>query len=68
MPLSEAVIQDFDRLSRRQVVRNIEDWAVNPDPAPAVIESPVYRKEVEIGITDDVDFSTDRFQFFANNF
>jgi hypothetical protein len=46
VPLSEAVIQDFDRLSRRQVVRNVKDWVIDPDPASAVIESPVYRQEV----------------------
>ena len=44
--LSEAVIQDFERLSRRHVLRNIEDWTVEPDPASAFIETPVYRKEV----------------------
>ena len=43
-PLSEAVVLDFERLSRRQVVRNLEDWTV--EPASAFIESPVYRKEV----------------------
>lgn len=46
IPLSEAVIQDIERLSRRQVVRNIDDWTVEPEPASAFIESPVYRKEV----------------------
>lgn len=45
-PLSEAVVQDFERLSRRQVLRNLDDWKVDPDPASAVIETPVYRKEV----------------------
>jgi superfamily II DNA or RNA helicase len=46
IPLSEAVIQDFERLSRRHVLRNIEDWTVEPEPASAFIETPVYRKEV----------------------
>ena len=53
VPLSEAVIQDFDRLARRQVIHAIEDWlkpdqgdALHPDPAAAIIETPVYRKEV----------------------
>jgi hypothetical protein len=43
-PLSDAVILDIDRLSRRQVVRNLQDWTV--EPASAFIETPVYRKEV----------------------
>lgn len=46
IPLSEAIIQDFERLSRRQVLRNIEAWTVEPEPAAAFIETPVYRKEV----------------------
>lgn len=45
-PLSEAVVQDIDRLSRRQVLRNLDDWKSEPEPASVVIESPVYRKEV----------------------
>jgi len=44
--LSEAVIQDIERLSRRHVLRNIDDWTVEPEPASAFIETPVYRKEV----------------------
>jgi len=43
-PLSDAVVLDFERLSRRQVVRNLQDWTV--EPASAFIETPVYRKEV----------------------
>jgi superfamily II DNA or RNA helicase len=45
IPLSEAIIQDIERLSHRQLVRNIKDWTVEPEPASAFIESPVYRKE-----------------------
>jgi len=44
--LSEAVVQDFDRLARRQVVHNLTDWSADSGPASAVIEAPVYRKEV----------------------
>ncbi|MFH1445934.1 MAG: phospholipase D-like domain-containing anti-phage protein [Chloroflexota bacterium] len=44
-PLSEVVIQDFERLSRRHVIRNLDDWANEPEPASTVIETPVYRKE-----------------------
>ncbi|MDR3576900.1 MAG: helicase-related protein [Anaerolineaceae bacterium] len=46
VPLSDAVIQDFERLSRRKVVRNLADWTVAPEPASVFIEAPVYRKEV----------------------
>ena len=45
-PLSEAVVQDFERLSRRKVVRNLGEWTVKPEPASAFIETPVYRQEV----------------------
>ena len=43
-PLSDAVVQDLERLSRRHVVGNLEDWTF--EPASAFIETPVYRKEV----------------------
>ncbi|MCY4488573.1 MAG: phospholipase D-like domain-containing protein [Deltaproteobacteria bacterium] len=44
--LADFVVQDLDRLSRRELVRNISDWREEPDPAPVVVESPVYRTEV----------------------
>lgn len=43
-PLSDAVVQDIERLSHRRVVRNLGEWSV--EPASAFIETPVYRKEV----------------------
>lgn len=52
VPLAEFVVEDLARLAERKVVRSIREWAgersegVTPDPAPAVIETPVYRKEV----------------------
>lgn len=46
IPLSEVIVQDIERLSRRQVQRNIDDWQSEPEPASAFIETPVYRKEV----------------------
>jgi SNF2 family DNA or RNA helicase len=50
IPLSEAVIKDFERLARRRIIQRIEDWipseGAEPDPAAAIIETPVYRKEV----------------------
>ena len=44
--LAEFVVQDLDRLSRRELVNDIEQWREAPDPASAVIEAPVYRREV----------------------
>lgn len=44
-PLSEAIIQDIERLSKRQVLHNLKDWEKDPNPASPVIETPVYRKE-----------------------
>ncbi|MGE5153588.1 MAG: phospholipase D-like domain-containing anti-phage protein [Bdellovibrio bacteriovorus] len=44
--LSEAVVQDIQRLAARSVIPNLDDWRGQPDPAAPVIESPVYRKEV----------------------
>lgn len=46
IPLSEAVVKDFERLARRRVLRNLTDWTDAPEAAAAVIETPVYRKEV----------------------
>lgn len=47
VPLAEFVIEDIARLSERRIVRKVKDWPnKEEDPAPAVIESPVYRKEV----------------------
>lgn len=46
VPLSEAVVQDIERLSRRHVVHSVETWDTEPEPASVFIETPVYRKEV----------------------
>ncbi len=54
VPLSDAVVQDVERLSRRRVAQTIDEWVAHPalkageqpDPATAIIETPVYRKEV----------------------
>ncbi len=50
-PLAEAVIQDLERLSKRQVIHRVDEWNPAesdsiPDPASAIIETPVYRQEV----------------------
>ncbi|MGH8501563.1 MAG: phospholipase D-like domain-containing anti-phage protein [Gammaproteobacteria bacterium] len=44
--LSEFVIQDIERLSRREIVATVDLWRARPLEAAPVIESPVYRKEV----------------------
>ena len=52
VPLAEAVVQDIQRLAGRKVVWSVPDWirdadgADGLDPAPVMIETPVYRKEV----------------------
>jgi superfamily II DNA or RNA helicase len=50
IPLSDTVVQDIERLSRRRIVQTIDDWIsidqAALDPAAAIIETPVYRKEV----------------------
>ena len=51
VPLAEAVVEDIGRLAARQVFYRVEDWQQaqtsdpTSDPAPALIEAPVYRKE-----------------------
>ena len=46
VPLADFVVTDLDRLARRELIRNVTEWRHEPDPAAAVVESPVYRKEV----------------------
>ncbi len=45
VPLSEFVIEDIERITRREVLSTVESWTENPAPAPVFIETPVYRKE-----------------------
>ena len=44
--LADFVIQDLDRLSRRESVGEVSRWREQPDPASVVVEAPVYRQEV----------------------
>ncbi len=44
IPLSKAVVQEVERLSRRTEVR-LEDWKKNPDAGGVAVESPVYRDQ-----------------------
>lgn len=51
VPLAQAVVQDCERLSRRRLYHSVDEWREAesgdvPNPAAAVIESPVYRQEV----------------------
>ncbi len=49
IPLSKFVVEDIERLSKREVVGSIEDWRKDPEPAAPIVESPVYRKETGLG-------------------
>jgi superfamily II DNA or RNA helicase len=42
--LADAVVEDIERLAKRTVVDK-KTWLQAPDPASAVVETPVYRKE-----------------------
>jgi superfamily II DNA or RNA helicase len=47
----EFITEDVGRIARRRVIRRVEDWRQEPgtgalDPAPAFIETPVYREQV----------------------
>ncbi len=44
--LAEFVVGDLDRLARREPIRDLDRWRGDPDPASAVIEAPVYRRDV----------------------
>ena len=45
--LGDFIVQDLDRLSRREPIGDVAGWREEPDPDPAsvVVEAPVYRKE-----------------------
>ena len=45
VPLADFVIEDVGRIARRHVIGEIDDWRQEPDPASAVVEAPVYRRE-----------------------
>ncbi len=45
VPLCDFIIQDIDRISRRKVVYSINEWKQVSEPASAVVEAPVYRRE-----------------------
>ncbi len=44
--LADFVIEDIDRIAKREVIQNIEDWRKDPDPASSIVELPVYRNDL----------------------
>ena len=44
--LADFVVEDLDRLSRREVIPELDQWREEPEPASAIVETPVYRREV----------------------
>lgn len=44
--LADFVVEDIERISRREIIGTVADWRKHPDPSAPIIESPVYRREV----------------------
>ncbi len=45
VPLASVVIEEIERLSRRTLITHFPDWQNAPDPAPPIVELPLYRRE-----------------------
>lgn len=45
VPLADFIVEDVGRIARRHVIGEIADWREEPEPASAVVEAPVYRRE-----------------------
>lgn len=45
VPLSDFIIEDIDRISKRTKISTVENWKKESDPASIIVESPVCRKE-----------------------
>ena len=45
VPLSDFIIEDIARISKRHKVENVDEWNTDSNPAAVIVESPVYRKE-----------------------
>lgn len=43
--LSDFVVEDIERISKRYKITKVEEWKEDSDPASIMVESPVYRKE-----------------------
>lgn len=47
VPLSDFVIEDINRISKRQVIDRVEDWRdTEADPPSVAVESPVFREQL----------------------
>ena len=44
--LADFIVEDLDRLARRELISDLGQWREEPDPASVVVEAPVYRREV----------------------
>lgn len=49
VPLSQFVIEDVDRISKRDVIQSVDTWTKDPEESPEAasvfVEAPVYRKQ-----------------------
>jgi len=52
VPLAEFILEDIERLSRREVIGSVAGWTKpaearqeDPSPAPVFVEAPVYRRQ-----------------------
>jgi hypothetical protein len=52
IPLAEFIVADIERLSKRVLIGSVKDWtdeakarSEDPQPASAIVETPVYRKQ-----------------------
>lgn len=43
--LADFIIDDINRISKRNVISSVDDWKGKGEPASVVIEAPVYRQE-----------------------
>ncbi|HSW36094.1 MAG TPA: phospholipase D-like domain-containing protein, partial [Candidatus Limnocylindrales bacterium] len=46
IPLSDFVVEDIGRIAEREVIDDLSVWQKLPEPAQAIVESPVYREEL----------------------
>lgn len=46
IPMSDFVVEDIGRIAEREVIEDLAKWKEMPEPAQAVVESPVYREEL----------------------
>jgi hypothetical protein len=45
VPLAHFVVEDIERITRRQVIDTVDEWREQPVMAAPIIESPVYRQQ-----------------------